>query len=305
MRHKAGEEPIYARRSFGNVLPVSPADYDTSPHFGTSSPRYTIKRKYPTKEEIDEKDFPDHLEPNDMPRSPAYTISPRYQEKENKGLEYNYIPKKFGSDGLKKTIGHRIEQTPTKSYSSPDKYNTREKFGAATPRYSIGGRLEKDKYNGNYSWVGSQGVDSPGPLYDSRKLPETYFPRSPRYTIGEKPTDKPKDSQLRTSQKKLPSEYYDPPRDLQMGNGSPRTPIRGRTDEISSWMTKGKDQVPSPDSYRTENYKGIFYTRQVEIKKKFSEKKIKNPSSEYLLLPELPRGRQYTIGQKETMDLVY
>lgn len=296
MRRKAGEEPIYARRSFGNVLPVSPADYDTSPHFGTSSPRYTIKEKYPSKVEFDDKEYPEHLEPNDMPRSPAYTISPRYREKEKKGTEYKYIPKKFGSDGLKKTIGNRIDQPPLPSYSSPDKYNTREKFGSATPRYSIGCRLEKDKYNGNYAWVGSKGKDSPGPLYDSTRLPDTYFQRSPRYKIGEK---------LKNPQKDSTPDYYDQPKELQMGNGSPKTQIRGRTDEISSWMTKGKDVVPSPDSYRTENYKGIFYTRQVEIKKKFPEKKIKNPSAEYILLPELPRGRQYTIGQKETMDLVY
>ena len=304
MKRKAGEEPIYARRSFGNVLPVSPADYDTSPHFGTSSPHYTIKKKFTSKVEIDEKDFPDHLEPNDMPRSPSYTIRPRYQETVSQGIGYNYIPDKFGSNGLKKTIGNRIEQKPPKSYSSPDKYNTREKFGQATPRYSIGRRLDEDKYNGNSSWMGLQGVDSPGPLYDSNAQPETYFPRSPRYTISEKPTYRAKDTKI-YNQKQLPSEYYDPPRDMLMGNGSPRTQIRGRTDEISSWMTKGKDQVPSPDSYKTENSNGIFFSRKIEIKKKFPEPKIKNPSAEYILLPELPRGRQYTIGKKETMDLVY
>lgn len=305
MRRKAGEEPIYARRSFGNALPVSPADYDTSPHFGSSTPRYTIKKKYISRIEIDEKDFPDHLEPNNMPKSPSYTIRPRYHESSTSGIGYNYMPNKFGSDGLKKTIGHRIEQPPAVSYSSPDRYNTREKFGQATARYTIGRRLDEDKYNGNSSWVGLRGVDSPGPLYDSSIQPETFFARSPRFTIGEKPTDKKINPRVSNSQRKLPSEYYDPPRDMQMGNGSPRTKIHERTDEISSWMTKGKDQVPGPASYKTENSKGIFFTRQIEIKKKFPEKKIQNPSSEYLLLPELPRGRQCSIGNKETMDLVY
>lgn len=190
MRRKAGEEPIYARRSFGNALPVSPADYDTSPHFGSSTPRYTIKKKYISKIEIDEKDFPDHLEPNNMPKSPSYTIRPRYHESSTSGIGYNYMPNKFGSDGLKKTIGHRIEQPHAVSYSSPDRYNTREKFGQATARYTIGRRLDEDKYNGNSSWVGLRGVDSPGPLYDSSIQPETFFARSPRFTIGEKPTDK-------------------------------------------------------------------------------------------------------------------
>lgn len=296
MRRKSGEEPIYARKSRNDFLQTSPADYDTSPIFGTSSPHYTIKEKRQTKQIIDNKNYPDHLEPNDMPRAPAYTIRPKYQEQTSIGVGYKYIPSQFGSSGLKKTIGERYTSNFQTFNTSPDKYNTREKFGCGTPSHLIGERLDNDKYNGNHSWIGLQGTESPGPQYDSSIQPKTYFVRSPCYTISERYN--PRKSQFRRK-----NDYYDPPKDMEMGGGSPRTKIRTRDEDACAWMTKGKKHIPSPSDYNIGD--SNYSSKHIQIHSRFKESGSKQPSMEYLKLPELSRGRQYTIGNRETMDLVY
>ncbi|OHS98139.1 hypothetical protein TRFO_35462 [Tritrichomonas foetus] len=347
------QKDIFARRSLRDRLTVGPADFDTSPRFGDSSPRYTIKEKRKEKVVYDNKDFPNHLgEPNDTKRSPAYSIRPRYSDKIYKGNEYCFYPQNFGSDGLKKTISGKIEGPQRQSYVSPDKYNTRYKMGDSTPKYSIGTKLES-------SWVNREA--SPGPKYDSNKYNDINWAKSPRYTINDNKTNRSfmsskeksavpgpgsyetrKDfSSLKYSisekfnDPKIPkmpgpdehalqepwgkkgirstigqkfkekkndyvgSDYIDPPNGIGADSASKRRILE---DTGVSWIPKSF--TPGPGSYAPE--KVSLPSQKKSIGKKLPEARNKEPNVGYIGLPELPRGRQCTIGEKETlMEFVF
>ena len=332
---------IFARRSLRDRLTVSPADYNTSPHFGDSTPHYTIKEKYPEKVKYDSRKYPDHLEANNVPNSPRYTIRPKYSEKTIKGNEYGYYPPNFGSDGLKKTIGAFYDLPQKESYVSPDKYNTRGEAGATTPRYSIGLKRE-------FNWAKN---DSPGPCYDSRRINDFNFASSPRYTINDnknvrerrfnvpgpgtyetqrldslkysigeklgdpKPPDGPGPDKYAKQQAwgkngfrktigerfaeinrpYVGSDYITPTGG--MGTGSPRTRIHEMTEDTCKWMNINKN--PGPGSYAPE--KIPLSSLKKTIGERQPDLRSREPITEYRALPELPRGRQCRIGEKETL----
>jgi hypothetical protein len=92
-------EPIYGRRQQSDRFTTSPDQYTLFGKFGDYSPRFTIKRKYPEKQIIYNVDYVGRLEPNDMPRSPSFTISCRHPHSiDPDGLiGPNYVPPSFGS----------------------------------------------------------------------------------------------------------------------------------------------------------------------------------------------------------------
>jgi hypothetical protein len=105
-------EPLYGRRQQSDRFTTSPDQYTLFSKFGDFSPRFTIKRKYPDKHVVYNVDYVGRLEPNDVPRSPSYTISCRHE----RGIDPDgligpaYMPPSFGSEGRHISIHRKFTE---------------------------------------------------------------------------------------------------------------------------------------------------------------------------------------------------
>jgi hypothetical protein len=109
-------EPIYARRQQSDYFTTSPDQYNLFGKFGSFSPRYSIKNKYQDNTVEFNVEYVGRLEPNNVPKTPSYTISCRHEPSfDPDGLVgATYLPAAFGNYGPKYTIGRKFrEETPT------------------------------------------------------------------------------------------------------------------------------------------------------------------------------------------------
>jgi hypothetical protein len=106
------QEPIYARRQQSDYFTTSPDQYNLFGNFGVFSPRYSIKNKYQDHTTVFNVEYVGRLEPNNMPKSPAYTISRRHEPPlDPDGLVgATYMPPPLGNYGPKYSIRRRVRE---------------------------------------------------------------------------------------------------------------------------------------------------------------------------------------------------
>jgi hypothetical protein len=147
-------EPLYARRQQSDRFTTSPDQYTLSGKFGDYSPRFTIKRKYPDKQIVYNVDYVGRVEPNNVPRSPRYTIACRHAPPMDPdglaGPTYSAPP--FGSGSPRIAIHRRFpekEQLTAAQQTAKYRFVPPPAGGAAVapeadtgvPKYSIAGLL--------------------------------------------------------------------------------------------------------------------------------------------------------------------
>lgn len=99
-------------RQLGDNKKPGPADYSTSGKTGASSPAYSIKQKYPEKEDLIAQPYVKL--PTTIGESPRYTIRPQTELPESFATPGpSYIPPAFGNNYLRRTNG----TMQTRSYS--------------------------------------------------------------------------------------------------------------------------------------------------------------------------------------------
>jgi hypothetical protein len=104
-------EQIYARRQPSDYFTTSPDQYNLFGKFGSFSPRYSIKNKYPDRPPAYNVEFLGRLEPNNVTKPPSYTISCRHETSgDPDGLVGpTYTPPPMGTHGPRYSIGRKLQ----------------------------------------------------------------------------------------------------------------------------------------------------------------------------------------------------
>jgi hypothetical protein len=145
---------LSGRRQPSDRFTTSSDQYTLFGRFGDYSPRFTIKNKYSDKRGVYNVDYVGHLEPNNMTRSPRYTIAERRERPlDPDGLVgAQYLPPPFGSFGPRFSIRPKLRDKGTETQSGqtkPAKYvslSTRpapdvHDSQGSLPRFSVAGMV--------------------------------------------------------------------------------------------------------------------------------------------------------------------
>lgn len=173
-------------RHIGQDSKPGPADYTTSGKTGSFSPSYSIKQKYPEREDVIAQPYVNL--PTTVGESPRYTIRPNTELPQSFATPGpSYIPPAFGEKYLRRSNGtmqlrsssvdtnQRSFQTISYNPNGPAAYDTRYRPNdKRAPAFRIG-------EGKGTSWL--QINDSPGaPTYSPNT--EITKPSQPKYTIS-------------------------------------------------------------------------------------------------------------------------
>ena len=171
---------IHWAHRLGDQTSPGPGSYNIPSCFGKTSPRYSIKKRYPERKSESSPDFYDVKMQN---TSPSYTIRPKTADtrENNDNPGPSYVPPPMGTPSFRKNKPKPIEKRERKyesyntSIQGPAEFNTSPR----NKKYAYIGKRTNDS-----SWLSEN--DNPSPDQYDPKM-DLIRPQSPRYSLRASP----------------------------------------------------------------------------------------------------------------------